>query len=182
MEPLSLATIFLCVWVLINYWLLPFTRDRWTAADLRKKLLRAGTLVTLESVRDISAIGLVTLAGIVLLVWIASAFSGVSFAAPAAIVDSLASLYGVVKIIGEEYASMLGLLGLFGAIVVLYSTAKHARNRITNIWSEKTNEVLARVIANPSELGNYATNPELKALAERCTQLMHLLDQNETAS
>ena len=97
MEPIAILVTLVCLWFLINQWLLPLNKDRWKAANLSQKIARAGTLVVLEKVRDLAAIGAVMVAVVIVLVWIAGALSTASFAAPKISIDAIASVYYVAR-------------------------------------------------------------------------------------
>jgi hypothetical protein len=185
MEPVNLWFILVCFWGLTHLWLLPLSKDRWKTADLRQKIARAGTLVVLEKVRELSAIGVLTVGLLILLVWIAGALSIVSFAAPKVLIEGIASVYHAAKAWAELYAVALGIAGLIGAAVTLFLCARHARQRITETWLAKANEVRTRLLQNPTEIGEAQEQPELKPIAQRLEQLIGLLaqhDQNESGS
>lgn len=179
MEPVNLWFILVGFWGLTHLWLVPLSKDRWKTADLRQKIARAGTLVMLEKVRELSAIGVLTVGLVILLVWIAGALSIVSFAAPKVLIEGIASVYHVTKAWAELYAGALGIMGLIGAAVTLFLCARHARQRITETWLAKANEVHTRLQHNPSEIGEAQEQPELRPIAQRLEQLIGLLAEHD---
>ena len=133
MQPIALLIPSICIWVLIHLWLLPLSKDRWQASDIRQKIARSGSLVVLEKIRDLSAIGAITISAGLLLVWLLGILSVGSFAAPKALIEFTASSYAQVKAWSEGYAGTIGIIGLIGAAISLYFSARYARKRISEI-------------------------------------------------
>lgn len=179
MEPIAILVTLVCLWFLINQWLLPLNKDRWKAANLSQKIARAGTLVVLEKVRDLAAIGAVMVAVVIVLVWIAGALSTASFAAPKISIDAIASVYYVARAWADDYASVLGTVSLIGAAIALFLGARHARQRISAAWFAKANEVHTRLVTNPSEIAAALQDPALRPMAQRLAQLLSLLAQQD---
>ncbi len=69
MDPISVWLVLLGVWSLLHFWLLPVSKDRWVAADMRTKMLKAGSLAVLEKLCDLAAIGTWVLSIAFAVVW-----------------------------------------------------------------------------------------------------------------
>lgn len=166
MEPVSLWIVLLCVWSLLHFWLLPVASDRWAAADLRTKLLKAGSLAVLEKLRDLAAIGALVLA-LTMLVVGAAARLATSLNASKALVDGAASMYTAVKDFSDGYGTLLTVLGIVAAAYSLWRCARHAKRRVTAVWSAKAQELYKHLRENPAEINAARADPGLKAIFER---------------
>jgi len=182
MAPTTLGIILLCVWALTNFWLLPLMRDGWKAADLRQKVARAGLLAVVEKVRDLAVIGTITLAVIMLIVWVMGLLGDVGFGAPKAIIEAMASVYELVKAAAQTYSATLGALGLAGAAVALFYTARYARRRVSEAWVSKANDIHARMAANLAEIQDDLQDAELQPLAAQLIQRFNRLAQDDDAA
>jgi hypothetical protein len=178
MKTYQLLIILMALWALTNLWLLPLVKLRWKAADLQQKMAQSGILVVLEKVRDLSAMGTIVIALIMLFVWGTAALSTASFALPKDLIVGLSSLYTVAKKYAENYATTLGLVSLIGAVLTLYLSGRYAKRRISDAWITKANEVQARLLRNPSEIEEAQQDPELKHIADRIEWLLTMLDQH----
>jgi hypothetical protein len=152
--------------------LLPLVKERWQAADLRRKLARAGTLVVLERLRDLAAAGVVALGTVLLLIWTLTWLSAGSLGAPKAVIDSLASVYRLLKGAAESYGVALGVLSLVGASLALYLVARHARKRVSQAWMAKAEEVYARLGEDPATLERARQDPELRPILDHLDGLV----------
>lgn len=179
MQPINIWIVLACVWCLTNLWLFPLSKDRWKDGDLRQKITRAGTLAVLEKVRDLAAIGVVTVTLVLLSVWIASTLAIVSFTVPKALIAAAASVYGIAKAWADGYAGVLGFWGLVGAAITLYLTASHARKRITDAWLVNANQVYSRLRENPPEISQAKQDAELLPLVEQIEELLIFLSQHD---
>lgn len=166
MKPYTLLIILLCVWGLTNFWLVPLTSKRWQASTLRQQAARAGVLAALEKVRDLSVVGLITLALVMLLVGIAG-ITASSSGSSAAMIAAFASTYSVAKAWSEDYSLAIGTLALLGAIISLYLCARGARRRVIEVWEARTNEVLEDFKKGPETINAAANDPQLRPFVEQ---------------
>jgi hypothetical protein len=181
MEPLALLTLLVCAWALLNFWLLPLSRDRWLAADLRQKIAKAGSLAVLEKARDYAAVGMITLGVVVAVVWAAHAAAVSRWLLPQALVATLASVYDSVKAVSEGYSSALEWIGLGGAAIVLYVTARQAQRSVSNAWTSRAREVYDKLVDDPAMLAAAGEDPALKLLVERVLALAaHAAGESES--
>ena len=137
MELWTLLVILAAVWVLTNFWLLPIVRERWKGADLRSKLARVGSLVVLERLRDLTAVGTVTSLGLLVLVWTLSAVADGPAGIAKTIIGAVASMYAVAKACSEGYGTALVILGIAGASLALFVAARNARQSVSAMWIAK---------------------------------------------
>lgn len=175
MNPLAIWTLLVALWALCHFWLVPLSKNRWKAVDLREKMARAGSLVVLERVRDLSAIGAIVLAAVIVLVWICGFFATSNSVFPQAAVHAAQSIYDVTKDISGRYGTTLGLLGLLGAGISLYFAARQARARVAHAWNTKAQELHDRIIEDPSFLEAARTDPDLNPTVERLDALVERL-------
>jgi hypothetical protein len=175
MKPGSVWLCLLCTWALCNFWLLPLAKNRWNAVNLRTKLARTGSLVVLEKVRDLTAIGTLVITLVILLTWLASLLSATSIGLPQAVIAATASLYDGTKSAGEKYGSALGVIGLLGAVIALYLAARHARQKVSQAWVAKAEEMHTLLREDPSTLAAARTDPDLQPLVGRLDELIGVL-------
>lgn len=165
-----------CLWCLTHLWLLPLAKENWAPSDIRQKVGRAGTLVVLEKIRDISAAGIVALAFVLLLVGGGELIAVVPFAAPKAIIEALASSYESMKALAEGYATALVWFGIGSAAIALYVSARRAKRRVTQAWSAKAGEVYERLQENPAEIDKAREQPELRPIVEKIDNLLGVFE------
>lgn len=166
MRPYTLLIILLCAWGLTNFWLVPLTSKRWQASTLRQQAARAGVLAALEKIRDLSVVGLITLAAVMLLVGIAGITASGS-GSSAAMIAAFASTYSVAKSWSEDYSVAIGTLALLGAIISLYLCARGARRRVIEVWEARTNEVIEDFKKGPETINAAANDPQLRPFVEQ---------------
>ena len=164
MDPYALWVVLALLWALTQLWLLPMSKERWKAADLRQKLARAGSLVVIEKLRDLAAVGTLTLTLLVAMVALFAWLSKGSVGAPQAVIEALASVYGVAKDAADGYGKTLGALGLVGAAVALFLSARHARRRIASAWTARAGELYERLFKEPQLLETARADAELQPL------------------
>lgn len=181
MQPLALWTALAALWALTHFWLLPLATDRWKAVGLRQKMARAGALVVVEKLRDLAAVAATAVAAVIVCVWLAGVFSAVSFEAPKAMIDSMASVYQLAKTVSESYSEALIWFGALAGAVCLYLTARDARQRVSQMWVAKAQEVRARLIADPAEFDVLRTDAELAPLLARLDEITAELMAMDTA-
>ena len=172
MSPISLITVLLSVWVLLNFWLYPLTKDRWSASDLKQKMLRAGTLVVMEKLRDLAAIGSITLSIVVIVIWIAERLAGSNVVLPAVLLAAIARSHGTLKGFAENYGLACSVAGFAGVALTLYYTSRLARRRVATAWGDKAAEVRERLASDlGAALEALDAKPELQEMSQRIRQL-----------
>lgn len=182
MSPFSLLTILALGWFLLNHWLLPLTRQRWDAAELRGKMLRAGSLAIMEKLRDLCASGAISVAAVMALLYMIEFTAGSNLTVAPSVLGSISASYATVKSWSDHYGSALSVLGLAAVIVTLYYTARGARGYVAKLWSSKAEEVHARMVANlPAALEEAQQNPELAPIVDRLLGLLHRLRSEDNA-
>lgn len=182
MSPFSLLTLLALGWFLLNHWLLPLTKQGWNAAELRGKMARAGTLATMEKLRDLCASGAISVAAVMALLYIIEFTAGSNLTVAPSVLGSISASYGTVKSWSDHYGSALSVLGLAAVIVTLYYTARGARGYVVKLWSSKAEEVHARMVANfPDALDEAQQNPELAPIVDRLLALLHRLRSEDNA-
>jgi len=178
MDLFSVGMILICGWALINFWLLPLSRDRWRVVDIRQKIARAGALAVLEKTRDLAAVGVITLAILILFIWLVGLFAGVSLEVPKTVLEKMASVYGTIKSWRDSYSTGVGIVGILGAAIALYMVAKLVRRKVADAGMDKANEVHARLLENPKEMLSISANPQLQLIAERGLKAIEQLAQH----
>lgn len=166
MHPSAMVLTLGVLWALLHFWLLPLARDRWQASDLRVKIARAGSLVALEKLRDLAAMGVVAVSVVLALVLIGNWLGGTGALWPRLIVQAIASVYETAKGIAEGYASVLMALGVIGAAIVLWRSSLSAKKRVIKVWMQKAEEEFAAIYADPSRIDIARQDPELLPLVQ----------------
>ncbi|CAI8793358.1 hypothetical protein [Pseudomonas chlororaphis] len=182
MNPFAMWTLLVALWALCHFWLVPLSKDRWKAVDLREKMTRAGSLVVLERVRDLSGIGSTVICAVILLVWTCSFLASSSSLVPQAVIHAAQSMYGVTREIGSQYGTTLGILGLLGAALSLYFAAHQARERVAQAWSARAQEIHSQIIEDPSLLETARSDSELSPLVARLDELVERLVSHDTGT
>ena len=181
MELGSMLLFAVCAWAGAHFWLLPLAKNRWDAVDARGKLARSGTLVVMEKVRDLSAVAVVVLAAVLLSTWLAGLLGSTSIAVPQAAIASLSTLYEATKAIAEQYGTLLGWVGVAGAVASLYLASQHAKRVVKDAWTAKAREVHDRLRTDPAVLDAARTDPDLQPLVARLDELIGALVANDAA-
>lgn len=166
MEPFSLWIILVCICLIVRLWLAPIAKDRWVAADMRTKLLKAGSLAVLEKVQDLAAIGASALTAAMLVVWAAGHLAATPLGAPRVLIDATASAYTTVKEFADVYGKLLTVFGIIAATYALFQCARQAKRRVSQTWSRKAEEVYARLRENPTEIDTARADADLKPIVE----------------
>ncbi|KUZ74578.1 hypothetical protein WI36_14055 [Burkholderia ubonensis] len=172
MEPISLWIVLLCIWSLSRFWLLPIAKDRWVAADMRTKLLKAGSLAVLEKVQDLATVGALVLTVAMLVVWSAGHFAAASSNTPKALVDGVASAYTTVKEFADGFGKLLTVFGIVAAAYTLLRCARNAKRRVSEVWSLKAHEAYARLRENPADIEAARADADLKPIIEHIDALI----------
>lgn len=176
----SVLLCLLCVWALCNFWLLPLAKDRWIAVNLRAKLTRTGSLVVLEKIRDLSAIGALVLTTVIGLIWATGLLAVTSIGVPQAVIAATSSLYQATKSFAEEYGAALGVIGLIGAVVALILAARQAKQKVAQAWMDKAQEIHARLREDPSGLEAARDDAELQPLVRKFDELIAALSAHDS--
>lgn len=166
MTPIGLWTLFACTWALLQWWLLPALQAQWEAGNMRTKMLRSGVLVTLEKLRDLSAVGATALALLMLLIMLSDWLARTDASLPKTLIEVIASLFDSTKAFSAGYGALVGWMGLIGAAIVLYSGAKHARHQVVQAWQAQAGKELTAIIEDPSLIEAAMTNPEQRPIAQ----------------
>ncbi|MDX9663657.1 hypothetical protein QMK50_01480 [Pseudomonas sp. P5_152] len=182
MNPFAIWMLLLVLWALCHFWLVPLSKNRWKAVDLREKMARAGSLVVLERVRDLSAIGATVVAAVIVLVWLCTWFSSSPSVAPQAVIHAAQSMYGATKDFSSEYGAILGLFGLLSAALALYLAARQARSRVAQVWNAKAQELHERIINDPTCLDAAREDPQLNPTVERLDGLIEQLVAHDSGA
>lgn len=177
MKIFDMLLLLTLLWLIVNLWLLPLTKNHWKDADLQKKIARAGALVVMEKVRDLSFVGATTLVLVMLFIEAANGISNTSFVVPKVFLETSASLYNGVKDLSENYTDTLELIGVIGAVITLFFSARFAKERITEAWLAKANDIYATLAQNPSEIDEAHQPPELQPVIQRLKQLLDVFEQ-----
>ncbi len=152
MQPAVLLVTFACLWALIHLWLLPLSTARWKSSDLQHKMARTASQAVLTKVRDLAAIGALTLACVLALVTLAELLSDRDAGWSAAVIEAATSLYGRAKSFSDAYGNAVGMVGLLGAGVALWLAARQARRRVADVWMQKASAEHNAFCADPSLL------------------------------
>ncbi|MGV7245903.1 hypothetical protein, partial [Caballeronia sp. M23-90] len=171
MNLITLLGILWVTWAILHYGILPALKDRWVASDMRRKVLRAGSLAMAEKLRDLAATGVLALAVIVALVWCSERLAGASLNAPKLMIESTGALYTLVKHIADGYGTVLSLVGVVGALWVLWKTARHARRRLAQTWSEEAVRIYDHLREHPEELPALRADTSLWPFLDRIDEL-----------
>jgi hypothetical protein len=167
MSPVSTWFFLVGLWALCHFWLLPMSKDRWKALDMRGKLARAGALVVLEKIRDLAAVAALMISAVIALVLLSGLVSSTSTVFPQAVIHAAAFVHARLKSVGEQYGTVLGSIAFLGAIVSLYLAAKNARRRVSEAWSAKARETHAALREDPGVLEAARKDPELEPVVQK---------------
>jgi hypothetical protein len=171
MNPITLAGVLLASWAVVHFWLLPISKERWVAADMRTKMTRAGSLAVLEKLRDIAGVGFVVLSSAVCLVWAASRLTFLPTSAPKTLVDFVGSSYLEIKGLADGYGTALTVLGLLGATYALWRSVRYARQRVVAVWSAKAQQEFTRLREDPEAMKAARADADLRPLVEQLDEL-----------
>jgi hypothetical protein len=166
MEPLSLLTLMGAGWLLLHAWLLPLVTERWKADPLRSKMARAGTLAVLEKLRDLLAVGFVSVTLVALLVFAASSVAKTSTLLPKVVIEVASGLYEGVKSFGEAYGSTLGGIGFAGLALTLWLARRQARRWVGEMWTAQAQKVYQRLYEDQNELRRILVTAEFGEAAK----------------
>ncbi|WP_416760574.1 hypothetical protein ACNI65_00355 [Roseateles sp. So40a] len=155
------------LWALLHLQVLPWVKNDWKAADLRRKMTRAGALVVVEKLRDLAAVGTCAVGAIALLVVAANFLGGAGVVWPKAVIEALASIYKSVKQVADDFGTGLSWAALAGGAVVLWLSARKARQHVVEVWQAKANEAHEAFRANPERIGEAAKDPELLPIVQQ---------------
>ena len=175
MKPGSVWLCLLGTWALCNFWLLPLAKERWNAVNVRAKLARTGSLVVLEKVRDLAAIGVMVLTFVIALVWATALLATTSIGMPQAVIAATSSLYQSTKSFGDEYGAALGIIGLVGAVIALILAARQAKQKVAQAWVDKAQEIHTRLREDPSALDVARADAEFQPLVRKFDELIAAL-------
>lgn len=166
MEPMGLWILFACTWALLHWWLLPAVQKHWQGVNMRTKMLRSGTLVTLEKLRDLAAVGATALAFLMAVILLSGWLAHTDATLPKAVIEVIASLFDGAKAFSSGYGTLVGWVGLIGAALVLYQGAKHARRQVAMVWQTQANKELTALIENPELVESAKAQPDQRPFAE----------------
>ena len=145
-----------------HLWMVPFVRTRWQAGDLRDKVARAAALTIVEKVRELCAIGILTISPLLTAVWILSFFHERRFIIPEGAIDFLSLLHSVTT---NTVVGYRGFLIAFGALVLgllLLRAGRGAKRKVAAAWMTRTQEIQKRIVAHPEELDALRDDPLLR--------------------
>ena len=177
MSPLSVLFASTGLWALTHLWLLPISRQRWNRADLRRKIARAGALAAIKKLRDLAFVTAVGVSAVLLLVWSCGIVAGSSLDVPKTVIEKVAAAHYWLKNWADTHADILTVIGLIGAALTLYFSARHAKKRLTASWLAKAAKVRERLANDGSLIEDAGQDPHLLPVVRRLEHLSALLAQ-----
>lgn len=175
MDIKALLVTLAVLWALLHLQVLPWVKNDWKAADLRRKMTRAGVLVVVEKLRDLAAIGTCAVGAVALLVLAANFLGGAGVVWPKAIIEALASLYAGTKQVADDIGTGLGWAALAAAALVLWLGARRARAHVVKVWQAKASEAHEAFRAHPERIAEAGKDPELLPLVQQIDAVLDRL-------
>jgi hypothetical protein len=127
MRPYAILTLLVALWALCHLWLVVLGKIRRKALDRREGMTHTGSLTVLKRLRHLSWIGAIFIGTVILLIQACRFLASSAHVVPQAILDPAQSVHGVIRAIGSQYGTLLGILGLFGVGLSLYFAARQTR-------------------------------------------------------
>jgi hypothetical protein len=143
-------------------------------------MARAGSLAVLEKLRDLCAIGAISVAMVLALLYLIESIAGSNLSAAPAVLASINASYAIVKSWAEFYGTAISVLGLAAIVITLYYASRRARARVAQVWSSKAEEVHARILADlPAAIETAQQDPETAQIAGRILGLLQRLQNKD---
>ncbi|MGQ7847698.1 hypothetical protein ACUNV4_24610 [Granulosicoccus sp. 3-233] len=177
MNPVALLAIFVALWSLTHFWIVPLLQSGWKTKNLHQKVAKIGILAACEKLRDAAGAALLSLCLVVFLIWLFDLFSGIDHSAGQSLINGLTSLHRSVSDFVENYATTAIWIGIIGSAIALYLVARHARSRVVAAWTTRAEQIFEQLSADPNRLLAYADEPELSELVERVAGLLRRLSE-----
>ena len=177
MQPLTLLIVFVAVWALTNFWLIPLVHANWAQTDLVAKVKRAAALTFLERVRDLGGVGAITLALLTVLIGIVALLGEGSATWTKETLDALSSAHRWVDGFASGYAQFLVWFGVVTGGIALFVSSKTARRRVLGAWQAEADRTRTRLVEDPEEREALRADPEFRTRAERLDELAELLGE-----
>lgn len=179
MSPLNILFVSAGLWALTHLWILPLSKQRWKRADLRQKIARASALVALKKIRDLSVITTIVVSSVLIFVWVCGVIGSNSVNLSRNLIDKVAAAHTLLKNWTDAYANIIIFVGLLGAALTLYLSARQAKKRLTAIWFARATEVRERLVNDSTLIGEAGRDPDLLPIVQRLAQATSLLSQHQ---
>jgi len=175
MDIIPFAIALACAWVAAKFWFFPIVSESWRSGDMAHKLARAGSLVVIEKLKDLAAVGTLTLTAVTAFVGLMGAYATDNSAFSQSVISNLDSLRAFLGSWGKDYATATAIIGLMGAALALFLAARYAKSRVAEVWEGTANKIHAELLEDEQRLIKARDNSEFTELVDHIGELNQIL-------
>ena len=180
MSPLYLLPAFVVIWALIHFWLLRTVAKTWRSGGLSKRIGYTSILTILHKLRDLCAVGAVTVIFLLTTIGLLSFLGDNTLGLAGSFFATLSLLTSPIEIATQSYDTFLFWTGIVGSVVALYLMARTARKTLVAHVTKTAKEVATRLEENPGDFNVLKDDPLLHDQFSRYLELRSTLFQRNT--